>query len=180
MYARYPMNKCGCVTLRVVAVCTVFLCLNTWIAHPVALAQTKVGQPGIRFRDIGPQAGLTTQPPSSAIRRHLVETMGGGGIALFDCDNDGRLDIAVVNDSTIDHCLKGGDLMVTLYHQDSTEQDSVLKNLPRMWPSSGPLVGSGCTYQAVGIKEVHDDVWLVSFLGGASRLCKLLLKVCIV
>ena len=26
--------------------------------------------------------------------------MAGGGIALFDCDNDGKLDIAVVNDST--------------------------------------------------------------------------------
>jgi len=47
-----------------------------------------------------------------------VETMGGGGIALFDCDNDGRLDIAMVNDSSIDSYLAGGDPMVTLYHQD--------------------------------------------------------------
>lgn len=46
--------------------------------------------------------------------------MAGGGIALLDCDNDGRLDIAVVNDSTIEQYLKGGDLMVTLYHQDTT------------------------------------------------------------
>jgi hypothetical protein len=46
--------------------------------------------------------------------------MAGGGIALLDCDNDGRLDIAVVNDSTIEQYLKGGDLMVTLYHQDIT------------------------------------------------------------
>ena len=44
--------------------------------------------------------------------------MGGGGIALFDCDNDGKLDIAVVNDSTIDQFRKGGDLMITLYRQD--------------------------------------------------------------
>jgi enediyne biosynthesis protein E4 len=46
--------------------------------------------------------------------------MGGGGIALFDCDNDGKLDIAVVNDTTIDHYLAGGDPMVTLYHQDGS------------------------------------------------------------
>jgi hypothetical protein len=46
--------------------------------------------------------------------------MGGGGIALFDCDNDGRLDIAVVNDSTIPRFLAGGDAMITLYHQDGT------------------------------------------------------------
>jgi hypothetical protein len=44
--------------------------------------------------------------------------MGGGGIALFDCDNDGKLDLAVVNDSTIEQYRKGGDLMITLYHQD--------------------------------------------------------------
>ena len=45
--------------------------------------------------------------------------MGGGGIALFDCDNDGKLDIAVVNDSTIEQFLQGGGPMLTLYHQDA-------------------------------------------------------------
>jgi len=38
---------------------------------------------------------------------------------LLDCDNDGKLDILTVNDSSVDRFLKGGDLMVTLYHQDS-------------------------------------------------------------
>jgi hypothetical protein len=52
-----------------------------------------------------------------------VETMGGGGIALFDCDNDGKLEIAVVNDSTIERYLRGGDPMITLYHRDSDRGD---------------------------------------------------------
>jgi enediyne biosynthesis protein E4 len=73
----------------------------------------------MHFRDIAAQAGLTTVPRSSSERRYLVETMGGGGIALFDCDNDGKLDIAVVNDTTIGRYLRGGDPMITLYHQDS-------------------------------------------------------------
>ncbi len=73
--------------------------------------------PLMHFREITQQAGLTTVPPSSPDKRYLVETMGGG-VALFDCDNDGKLDILVVGDSTIDHYLHGGDLMVTLYHQD--------------------------------------------------------------
>jgi hypothetical protein len=76
-----------------------------------------VGLP-LRFRDVSPEVGLTTVPHSSSERRYIVETMGGGGIALFDCDNDGKLDIAVVNDSTIDRYLAGGDPMITLYHQD--------------------------------------------------------------
>ena len=72
----------------------------------------------MRFRDLSTQAGLTTVPHSTSERRYIVETMGGGGVALFDCDNDGRLDIAVVNDSTIDRYFAGGDPMITLYHQD--------------------------------------------------------------
>jgi enediyne biosynthesis protein E4 len=77
----------------------------------------------MHFCDIAAQAGLTTIPRSSSKRRYLVETMGGGGIALFDCDNDGKLDIAVVNDSTIERYLRGGDPMITLYHQDSHSRD---------------------------------------------------------
>ena len=75
-------------------------------------------KPPVHFRDIATQAGLTTVPHSRSDRRYVLDTMAGGGIALFDCDNDGKLDIAVVNDSTIDRYLNGGDLMVTLYHQD--------------------------------------------------------------
>jgi hypothetical protein len=74
--------------------------------------------PTFSFREIGSQAGLTTSPHSTFERRYILETMGGGGIALFDCDNDGKLDIAVVNDSTIDRYQSGSDLMVTLYRQD--------------------------------------------------------------
>lgn len=74
--------------------------------------------PAIHFRDISAGAGLTTMPNSSTQRRYVVDTMTGGGVAFLDCNNDGRLDVAVVNDSTIEQYLKGGDLMVTLYRQD--------------------------------------------------------------
>jgi hypothetical protein len=70
------------------------------------------------FKDIATQAGITTVPNSRSERRYVLETMGGGGIALLDCDNDGRLDIAVVNDTTIERYRNGGDPMITLYHQD--------------------------------------------------------------
>ncbi len=72
----------------------------------------------IHFRDIATQVGLTTMPQTTTERRYIVDTMNGGGVALFDCNNDGKLDIAVVNDSSIKRNLNGGDLMVTLYQQD--------------------------------------------------------------
>jgi enediyne biosynthesis protein E4 len=74
----------------------------------------------VSFREVSAQAGLNTVPHSSSERRYIVETMGGGGVALLDCDNDGKLDLAVVNDSTIDRFLTGGDSMITLYHQDGS------------------------------------------------------------
>jgi enediyne biosynthesis protein E4 len=74
--------------------------------------------PRMFFRDIAPEAGVTTTPNSRTDRRYVLETTGGGGIALSDCDNDGKLEMAVVNDSTIERYLAGGDLMITLYRQD--------------------------------------------------------------
>ena len=53
---------------------------------------------------------------SSADNRYIVESMSGGA-ALFDCDNDGYLDAATVNGSSVENYKKGGDLFVTLYHQ---------------------------------------------------------------
>jgi enediyne biosynthesis protein E4 len=82
--------------------------------HPGALS------PPFSFREVSLQAGLSTAPHSTTDRRYILETMSGGGIALFDCDNDNRLDIAVVNDSTIGRYKAGGDPMVTLYRQDGS------------------------------------------------------------
>jgi hypothetical protein len=75
------------------------------------------------LREIGREAGLTTMPRSSTERRYIVETMGGGGIALFDCDNEGKLEIALVNDTTMARYLAGGDPMITSYHQDGHGRD---------------------------------------------------------
>src|SRR5438128_8186097 len=42
-----------------------------------------------------------------------------GGVGFIDCDNDGKLDIVVAGGSTVERYRRGGDLMVTLYHQDA-------------------------------------------------------------
>jgi hypothetical protein len=85
----------------------------------VLASQTKTpSAPVPRFEDIAQQAGLTVPHISSADKHYILESMSGG-VGLFDCDNDGKLDIVVVNGSTVDRFRKGGDPMVTLYHQDA-------------------------------------------------------------
>jgi len=74
-------------------------------------------RPAIHFKDVSQKAGLVTAPPPAPERRYLLEMMGGG-VALFDCDNDGWLDILTVNDSSVERYLAGGEPMVTLYRQD--------------------------------------------------------------
>ncbi|HEY6253061.1 MAG TPA: CRTAC1 family protein [Candidatus Angelobacter sp.] len=70
------------------------------------------------FEDIAARAGLTVPHISSKDKRYVIESMSGG-IGLFDCDNDGKLDIVLVNGSTVDRYRQGGDPMVTLYHQEA-------------------------------------------------------------
>jgi hypothetical protein len=73
----------------------------------------------LSFEDVSTRSGLSVSHISTPEQRYIVESMSGG-IALFDCDDDGKLDIAAVNGSSVEHYRRGGgDPLVTLYHQDS-------------------------------------------------------------
>ena len=95
------------------------------------LPKPKVDRPGFppipKFKDIAPSVGLTVSHISTGEKRYILESMSGGA-ALFDCDDDGRLDIVTVNGSTVDRYQKGGDPMVTLYHQ---EPDGTFKDITK-------------------------------------------------
>jgi len=83
------------------------------------LAQNPVSHPPVpRFEDVAKQVGLTVSHISAPEKRSIIETVSGG-VGFIDCDNDGKLDILLVNGSTVDRYRKGGDPMVTLYHQDA-------------------------------------------------------------
>ena len=87
---------------------------------PVALlAQTlPAAQPIPQFEDITKRTGLTVPHNSTPEKRYIVESMSGG-VGFIDCDNDGKLDILTINGSSVDRYRKGGDPMITLYHQDA-------------------------------------------------------------
>src|SRR5258708_32654536 len=71
------------------------------------------------FEDIAQKAGLIVPHKASPDKQYIVESMSGG-VGLIDCDNDGKLDIIVVNGSTIEHFRSGGgDPLITFYHQDA-------------------------------------------------------------
>jgi hypothetical protein len=85
----------------------------------LASAQTPAPKPPLlQFKDVSKEAGLTVSHISTPEKKYIVESMSGGA-GLIDCDNDGKLDIITVNGSTIDRFRRGGDLMITLYHQDA-------------------------------------------------------------
>ncbi|MGD0270609.1 MAG: VCBS repeat-containing protein, partial [Candidatus Sulfotelmatobacter sp.] len=94
--------------------------LPAQIAPPKAPSSSpkEKSQPLPQFEDLAQKAGLTVPHISSTDKKYIVESMSGG-VGLIDCDNDGKLDIITVNGSTVQRYRAGGDLMITLYHQDS-------------------------------------------------------------
>lgn len=98
---------------------------------PSKMAAKKKNHPNLppvpRFQDVAGERGVTASHISTGEKRYIVESISGG-VGLFDCDDDGRLDIVLVNGSSIDRFSKGGDPMVTLYHQ---EPDGTFKDITR-------------------------------------------------
>lgn len=70
----------------------------------------------ISFTDISATSGINVSHISSAENRYIIESMSGG-VAVFDCDGDGFLDVATINGSSVERYKKGGDLFLTLYRQ---------------------------------------------------------------
>ena len=84
-----------------------------------ARQRTTAKSPAISFADVTASSGLDVPHVSTPEKRYIVESMSGGA-ALFDCDADGRLDVATVNGSSVERFKSGGDPFVTLYRQTTT------------------------------------------------------------
>ncbi len=95
-------------------------------------------KPAVQFVDITAKSGVRFKHQASpTTQKYLMETMGAG-VALFDCDNDGRLDIFFVNGARISDPMPKGALPVKdgpqywnrLYHQksDGTFEDITEKS----------------------------------------------------
>ena len=122
--------------------------------------------PGVEFTDITELAGIGFKHEHSATSsKYLVETMGGG-VALLDYDNDGRLDVFFTNGARIDDPMPQGKLpdksdrafWNRLYRQakdgtfaDVTEKAGVT-GLPQNYYGMGIAVGD---YDNDGLQDIY-------------------------
>src|SRR4029078_8826439 len=85
------------------------------ILAAAALAQAP--QPdaaAVLFRDVTRDAGVTFRHHAAPEKKDIVESMSGG-VALFDYDNDGRLDIYFVDSLTVDTANRPESVRSALY-----------------------------------------------------------------
>lgn len=80
---------------------TIVLMVFGWAAGRVALPEA---METITFKDVTRQAGIDFVHHSSPSKRYIVESMGGG-VAFWDYDGDGWLDIYLLNSNTVDGVL---------------------------------------------------------------------------
>ena len=71
----------------------------------------------VHFTDITEKAGINFRHVSSPEKKYIVESMSGG-VALFDYDNDGYLDIYLVNSLTVDMVKSKQKTRSQLYHNN--------------------------------------------------------------
>jgi hypothetical protein len=120
-----------------------------------------------RFADITAASGITFKHESSATsQKYLVETMGAG-VALFDCDGDGRLDIFFVNGARIDDPMPKGAVPMKdsarywnrLYHQ---KPDGTFEDITQRAGLGGEGYGMGIAvgdYDNDGNEDLYVTGW---------------------
>ena len=134
---------------------------------PVAARQT----PG-KFVDVTPAKGLHFQYMAShTAKKYLLETMGAG-VALFDYDNDGRLDIFLVNGAPLSESMPKGAIPQKtgpqywnrLYHQ---KQDGTFEDVTEKAGLQGAGYGMGV---AVGDydNDGYEDLYVTAY--GSNKL----------
>ncbi|MFN8005956.1 MAG: CRTAC1 family protein [Terriglobia bacterium] len=95
------------------------------VARPLPKINIDIPLPKVHFEDIAAKAGLTAvHVNGSRDQRYIIETTGSG-VAIFDYDNDGWMDLFMVNGSTLEGFPSGKEPINHLYRNkhDGTFED---------------------------------------------------------
>ena len=114
----------------------------------VAAAET----PGLQFVDVAAKAGISFRHTSGASpEKHLVETMGSGGL-FFDYDDDGWIDIFLVDGGSLADAAVARRARHRLFHnrgdgtyEDATERSGIRHREYGMGACAGDYDGDGRT-----------------------------------
>ncbi|HEX8180606.1 MAG TPA: CRTAC1 family protein, partial [Pyrinomonadaceae bacterium] len=101
-------------------------------------------------------------------KRYIVESLRGGA-ALLDCDGDERLDVAVVNGSSVERFKAGGDPFVTLYRQRPGAGDADGPQFENITAAAG-LTRKGWGMGVTAVDYDNDgliDLFLTGYGGNA-------------
>ena len=126
------------------------------------------GRAAVTFADVSAASNINLAHVSTPDNRYIIESMSGGA-AVFDCDGDDFLDVAVVNGSSVDRFKKGGDPFISLFRQvnGATSKTPVFENVT---PSSGlNRKGWGMAVTAVDLdNDKVLDLFATGFEGNAA------------
>jgi enediyne biosynthesis protein E4 len=151
--------------------CSILVLVLTWAspAWPQGLSapSRKVIDPAVQFVDVTRKLGIRFKHEASPTsQKYLIETMGAG-VALFDCDNDGRLDIFFVNGAKINDPMPAGAMPFKdgtsysnrLYHQKS---DGMFEDVTEKSGLAGIGYGMGA---AVGDydNDGNEDLYVTGY-----------------
>jgi len=118
--------------------------------------------PALRFRDVAREAGLEfVHENSPTPRKQLIETMPGG-VALFDYDGDGRLDVFFTNGATVPGLAKDAPRYSNRLFRNQGERRFV-----DVTEAAG-LRGEGYSV-AAAVADYDNDGDLDLFVGGVKR-----------
>jgi hypothetical protein len=157
-------------SLRFASLSLLLFGLPVWAQSPTP-AKEPDPVPG-NFADVTAKAGVHFQGKAShTAKKYLLETMGSG-VALFDYDNDGRLDIFFVNGTPLsDPTAKGtvpqktgAEYWNRLYHQ---KKDGTFEDVTEKAGLAGVGYGMGVAAGDYD-NDGHEDLYVTAY--GGNRL----------